>query len=396
MLEFSPTKVLKFFRLRKYFQRKKHNICSIQRFSVPLQLIMAGIYIHIPFCKSRCKYCDFFSTTHMEKREQYVEALLCEWKDRQHELLEPIRTLYIGGGTPSTLDIDSLQLIVDSLQVNTVEEITLEVNPGDVTKEKATAWRKIGINRLSMGVQSFNDALLQLVGRRHTAQEAREAVAIAQAAGFDNISIDLMYALPSQTMVQWQNDVEEALQLGVQHISSYGLIYEEGTALTTLLEHGVIEAVDEDTEMQMYDYLVERLTANGYVHYEVSNFALPGRESKHNSSYWNDTPYLGLGAGAHSYDGNTRTWNVSDLDEYIQQAINHRLQPEKEELTAEARHMERVMLGLRTNQGVAVEDINMAKAEVHLQQGWLRQEGNRVIATTQGFHVLNRIIEDLV
>lgn len=355
-----------------------------------------GIYIHIPFCKSRCKYCDFFSTTHLEKRSQYVEALLCEWQDRKNELHEPIRTLYIGGGTPSTLDIDSLQLIVDSLQVNTVEEITLEVNPGDVTEEKAQAWRAMGINRLSMGVQSFDDALLQLVGRRHTAQEAREAVAIAQAAGFDNISIDLMYALPSQTMVQWQNDVEEALQLGVQHISSYGLIYEEGTALTTLLEHGQIEAVDEDTEMQMYDYLVERLTANGYVHYEVSNFALPGRESKHNSSYWNDTPYLGLGAGAHSYDGNTRTWNVSDLDGYIQQAINHRLQPEKEELTAEARHMERVMLGLRTNQGVAVEDINMAKAEVHLQQGWLRQEGNRVIATTQGFHVLNRIIEDLV
>ena len=355
-----------------------------------------GIYLHIPFCKSRCKYCDFFSTTHMEKREQYVEALLCEWQDRKNELHDPIRTLYIGGGTPSTLDIDSLQLIVDSLQVNTVEEITLEVNPGDVTEEKAAAWRKIGINRLSMGVQSFNDALLQLVGRRHTAQEARNAVAIAQAAGFDNISIDLMYALPSQTMVQWQNDVEEALQLCVQHISSYGLIYEEGTALTTLLEHGVIEAVDEDTEMQMYDYLVERLTANGYVHYEVSNFALPGRESKHNSSYWNDTPYLGLGAGAHSYDGQTRSWNISNLDQYIEQALSHRLQPEKEELTAEARHMERVMLGLRTNQGVAVEDINMAKAEVHLQQGWLRQEGNRVIATTQGFHVLNRIIEDLV
>lgn len=361
-----------------------------------MQLIMAGIYIHIPFCKSRCKYCDFFSTTHLEKRSQYVEALLCEWQDRRNELRDPTRTLYIGGGTPSTLDIDSLQLIVDSLQVNTVEEITLEVNPGDVTEEKAAAWRKMGINRLSMGIQTFDDTLLQLIGRRHTAQEARNAVAIAQAAGFDNISIDLMYALPSQTMVQWQNDVEEALQLGVQHISSYGLIYEEGTALTTLLEHGVIEAVDEDTEMQMYDYLVERLTANGYVHYEVSNFSLPGRQSQHNSSYWNNTPYLGLGAGAHSYDGNTRTWNVSDLDEYIQQAINHRLQPEKEELTDEDKHTERVMLGLRTNKGVAIEDIDMSKAEVYLQQGWLRQEGERVIATTQGFHVLNRIIEDLV
>ena len=360
-----------------------------------------GIYLHIPFCKSRCKYCDFFSTTDLEKRSQYVDALLCEWQDRRNELRDPTRTLYIGGGTPSTLDLESIEkILLNIVQPDStwckIEEITLEVNPGDVTLEKAAAWRKIGINRVSMGVQSFNDALLQLVGRRHTAQEARNAVAIAQAAGFDNISIDLMYALPSQTMEQWQKDVAQALQLGVQHISTYGLIYEEGTHLTNLLEQGIIEAVDEDTELQMYDYLVEQLTMNGFVHYEVSNFSLPGRQSQHNSSYWNNTPYLGLGAGAHSYDGNTRTWNVSDLDEYIQQAINHRLQPEKEELTDEDKHTERVMLGLRTNQGVAVEDINMAKAEVHLQQGWLRQEGNRVIATTQGFHVLNRIIDDLV
>ena len=362
---------------------------------------MAGIYIHIPFCKSRCKYCDFFSTTHMEKREQYVEALLCEWQDRKNELHEPIRTLYIGGGTPSTLTVDSLQLIVDSLleseggNLARPKEITLEVNPGDVTLEKAQAWRAMGINRLSMGVQSFDDTLLQLIGRRHTAQQAREAVATAQAAGFDNISIDLMYALPSQTIQQWRKDVAQALQLGVQHISTYGLIYEEGTHLTNLLEQGIIEAVDEDTELQMYDYLVEQLTMNGFVHYEVSNFSLPGRQSQHNSSYWNNTPYLGLGAGAHSYDGNTRTWNVSDLDEYIQQAINHHLQPEKEELTDEDKHTERVMLGLRTNQGVAVEDVQLDKAQPYLQQRLLKQEGNRLIATTQGWHILNRIIEDL-
>ena len=363
---------------------------------------MAGIYIHIPFCKSRCKYCDFFSTTHMEKRAQYVEALLCEWQDRKNELHEPIRTLYIGGGTPSTLTVDSLQLIVDSLLESEggnparPKEITLEVNPGDVTLEKAQAWRAMGINRLSMGVQSFDDTLLQLIGRRHTAQQAREAVATAQAAGFDNISIDLMYALPSQTIQQWRKDVAQALQLGVQHISTYGLIYEEGTHLTNLLEQGIIEAVDEDTELQMYDYLVEQLTMNGFVHYEVSNFSLPGRQSQHNSSYWNNTPYLGLGAGAHSYDGNTRTWNVSDLDEYIQQAINHRLQPEKEELTDEDKHTERVMLGLRTNQGVSVEDVQLDKAQPYLQQRLLKQEGNRLIATTQGWHLLNRIIEDLV
>ena len=262
---------------------------------------MAGIYIHIPFCKSRCKYCDFFSTTQLSRRTDYVEALLCECADRRHELKEEVRTIYIGGGTPSVLEVDSLQLIIDSLGIDSEQqEITLEVNPGDVTAEKAAAWRAMGINRLSMVVQSFNDTLLQLIGRRHTAQQAREAIATVQSSGFDNISIDLIYALPSQSMEQWQNDVAQTLRLGVQHISSYGLIYEDGTALTTLLQHGVIEAVDEDTEMQMYDYLVEQLTANGYMHYEVSNFAFPGHQSKHNSSYWNDTPYIGLGAGAHS------------------------------------------------------------------------------------------------
>ena len=272
----------------------------------------------------------------------------------------------------------------------------MEANPGDITEEKVRAWREMGINRLSIGIQSFHDELLQLIGRRHNAEQARKAVATAQAAGFDNISIDLMYALPSQTMEMWKKDVAEALQLGVQHISTYGLIYEEGTALTTLLDHGVIEAVDEDTEMQMYDYIVAELTAQGYIHYEVSNFALPNCESQHNSSYWNDTPYIGLGAGAHSYDGQCRSWNISDLDSYIAQANAHQLQPETERLTDEQRHTERVMLSLRTNKGVAMEDIDSHKAQAYIQQGLLKEVGTRVVATTKGFHILNRIIEDLV
>ena len=360
---------------------------------------MAGIYIHIPFCKSRCKYCDFFSTTHLEKRAQYVAALLEEWRMRAHEVKEPIHTIYIGGGTPSTLAVDSLKLIVDSLLLNVEsqeQEITMEVNPGDVTAEKAHAWRAIGINRLSIGLQSFDDKLLQLIGRRHTAEQARKAVAAAQAAGFDNISIDLMYALPSQTMEQWQKDVAEALQMGVQHISTYGLIYEEGTVLMTLLDHGVIEAVDEDTEMQMYDYLVGQLAANNFEHYEVSNFALPNRQSRHNSSYWNNTPYIGLGAGAHSYDGQVRQWNISDLDTYIAQAMAHQLQPEKEVLSEEQRHTERVMLGLRTNSGIGCDEIDRSKAQPYIAQGMLIEKDNRIVATTKGYHILNRIIEDLI
>lgn len=383
---------------------------------------MAGIYIHIPFCKSRCKYCDFFSTTHLEKQAQYVQALLVEIQDRlsisnnqypipntqypitntQYPITNnqyPISTIYIGGGTPSTLQVEHLRAIVEAIRREAKgerQEITLEANPGDITQEKARAWRAMGINRLSIGVQSFEDELLQLIGRRHNAEQARQAVAIAQAAGFDNISIDLMYALPSQTMQQWQHDVAQALQLNVQHISTYGLIYEEGTALTTLLDHGVVEAVDEETEMQMYDYLVEQLTANGYIHYEVSNFALPNYESKHNSSYWNDTPYIGLGAGAHSYNGQQRQWNISDLDTYIQQANAHQLQPQIEQLTDEQRHIERIMLGLRTRHGVAANEIPMHKAQGYINRGLLSAQGNRIVATTQGYHILNTIIEDLL
>ena len=375
---------------------------------------MAGIYIHIPFCKSRCRYCDFFSTTQLGKRTQYVQALLAEWRDRQSELTEPVQTIYIGGGTPSTLEVDDLRLLGEQAKNNSTQlyttlhhttpspdeigdiEFTMEANPGDITLEKARSWREIGINRLSIGIQSFDDDLLRLIGRRHTAAEACEAVRMAQAAGFDNISIDLMYALPTQTMQQWQNDVQTALRLGVQHISSYGLIYEEGTAITKLLYNNKIEPIDEELEMQMYDYLIEQLTAHGFEHYEVSNFALSGRRSRHNSSYWNDTPYLGLGAGAHSYDGQCRQWNIADLDGYIRQALAHQLSPEIEHLSDEDRHTERVMLGLRTNRGVAKKDIDMRQAEKYIAQGLLEDKGEFVAATTQGFHILNRIIEELV
>ena len=364
---------------------------------------MAGIYIHIPFCKSRCRYCDFFSTTALEKQQQYVDALLREWGTRQHELQEPVHTIYIGGGTPSTLVCEDLRRII--LQVATGNnivrhnsmEITIEANPGDITTEKVQAWREMGINRLSIGVQSLNDTLLQLIGRRHNATQVRQAIKIAQAGGFDNISIDLMYALPSQTMEQWKKDVEEVLQWNIQHLSCYGLIYEEGTTLTQMLERGEIEMVDEEVEMAMYDYLVGELSRHGYLHYEVSNFAREGFESKHNSSYWNNTAYLGLGAGAHSYDGkHQRSWNVSDLDTYINQAISGQWQRETELLTDEDHLLEQVMLGLRTKQGVNKAVVNAEAAQRYIEQGLLIEQEGKIIATTTGMHVLNRVIEDLL
>ena len=357
---------------------------------------MAGLYIHIPFCKKRCLYCDFFSTTQLERREEYVQAVLRELEQRKDEAGEPIRTIYIGGGTPSTLSIELTTAINQLITSYQPAEYTIEVNPGDVTKEYLQGLRSLGLNRLSMGVQSFQDELLQLIGRRHNARQAIEAVKIAQEAGFDNISIDLMYALPTQTMEQWSADIEAALSLGIQHVSCYGLMYEEGTALTKMLEEGQIEAIDEDTENAMYDMLCDYLQQAGFVHYEVSNFALPGYEAKHNSAYWDHTPYIGIGAGAHSFIPPVRSWNPSDLNAYISGITAQNLQRENETLTEDDLYNERMMLGLRTNRGVA-KSLIRKDISAYIANGLLREtEDGHIVATRQGIHILNRIIEDLM
>lgn len=362
---------------------------------------MSGVYVHIPFCKSRCKYCDFYSTTQLERRREYVDAVIEEWAVRKRAWSPNVETIYIGGGTPSLLAIEDVQRLLAALPTEHAEEITLEANPGDITREKAQAWREMGVNRLSIGIQSFSDDVLRLLGRRHTAQEAREAVATAREAGFQNISADLIYAIDTEGLATdcrdvLKHDVQELLRLDVEHISTYCLSYEEGTKMTRMLERGEIQEVDEDTENQMFDYIVTQLTEAGYEHYEVSNFARPHRRSHHNSNYWNDTPYIGLGAGAHSYDGARRMWNISDIDLYIKGALAHDLQCEAETLTAEQHHTEHVMLGLRTAEGVARTEVDEAKALPYIQRGLLRVEGDHIAVTTQGYHILNRIIEDLI
>ena len=356
----------------------------------------AGLYIHIPFCKKRCLYCDFFSTTLLERRKEYVDALLKEIIARKDEVSEPIRTIYIGGGTPSTLDAEDITRIIDTIDASEAEEITMEMNPGDASLEYLQAVHQAGINRLSIGIQSFQNPLLRLIGRRHDAQQAIEAVKMAQEVGFENISIDLMYALPTQTMKQWEADIETAIALGIQHISSYGLMYEEGTALTKQLEAGMIEPIDEDTENAMYDILCERLQQAGFTHYEVSNFALPGLEARHNSSYWDDTPYIGVGAGAHSYNGFVRSWNPDDLDAYIRGIENGTLVREQEILTDKDRYNERIMLGLRTNKGIAKSTLQRDYKALANRQLLRETEDGQLVATQKGIHVLNRIIEDLM
>ena len=293
----------------------------------PISIIMAGIYVHIPFCASRCSYCDFFSTLKLaDTGASYVEALLAEARLRHGELRgEAVKTLYMGGGTPSQLPLALLERFVGGLRgivdLSALEEFTIEANPDDVTPAWCAALPPLGVNRVSMGVQSFEDAILRSIGRRHTAAQAVGAVANLRGAGIDNISIDLIYGLPGQTVASWTDSVRQALDLHPQHISAYGLTYEQGTRLWHQRERGEVVEVPEEQCLEMCRILVNMLQAAGYEHYEISNFALPDYHSRHNSSYWNDTPYLGLGAAAHSYDGNVRRSNPCDLQLYIDKVM---------------------------------------------------------------------------
>ena len=344
---------------------------------------MLSVYVHIPFCKSRCLYCDFFSTTQLDLREQYVQALILEAHSRLSTLDSQLSTIYFGGGTPSMLSVEQIRSILSAINPTNAIEITLEANPGDLTIDKLQALRAIGINRLSIGIQSFRDEELQLLGRRHNAQQAIEAVYLAQQAGFDNISIDLMYALPNQTLAGWQSNIRQALDLHVQHISCYCLTYEPHTPLTQLVEKGQLTPMDEDTENQMYDLLCDELAANGFEHYEVSNFALKDCRSRHNSGYWNDTPYIGLGAGAHSYDGTTRRWNIDNLQAYINGLSNGSQYWEEEHLTPDQKTMEYIMLGLRTSDGIPINPTLQTKAQPHIDAGRLMITPNRHLVATQ-------------
>lgn len=357
---------------------------------------MAGIYIHIPFCKSRCAYCDFYSTTELPLRTRYVDALIREYELRKHELTEPVHTIYLGGGTPSQLKTEDVARLLQALPVAEVEELTLEANPQDITPEKLTAWRDAGVNRLSIGIQSFHNRTLRRLGRRHDAAAAFRAVDMAKRYGFTNLSIDLMYATPEHTMEEWKDDILEAISLDVPHISTYCLMYEENTPLYDLLKQGRVKELDEELVNRMYALLCEGMREAGYKHYEVSNFARPGFESRHNSNYWNDTPYIGLGAGAHSYDRKVRRANNPDLMAYLGALMKDDVPHTDEVLTDNDRYNEQIMLGLRTSNGVAITEQRLKDAQSYLEKGLLVMDNGRLRATQSGLNILNRIIEDLM
>lgn len=324
---------------------------------------MAGLYIHIPFCESKCIYCDFYSMANNKHLiDKYIDAQLVEAAQRKNELnSETITTVYLGGGTPSLLSITQLSKLVNGLKkvfdFSDVEEFTIEVNPDDVTADYIQQAKSFGINRVSMGVQSFSDEDLRFINRRHTAKQATDAIHIIKEAGIDNISIDLIYGIPGQNFEIWQNNVDTAISLSVQHISAYTLMYEDGTRLSVMRSLGKITEVDDDVVAAMYDYLVAQLKSNGYTHYEISNFALPGFHSRHNSSYWNLTPYLGLGVAAHSFDGTVRRYNPSNLKKYLDALGEGKLCVEVENITQAGKYDEYVMLRLRTADGIDADEL---------------------------------------
>ena len=322
----------------------------------------AGLYIHIPFCESRCIYCGFYSTTAKDWRTRYVDALLKEMHMRSGELkaLYPdhectIDTVYIGGGTPSTLSIDDLSRIINTIKAVfpcKTREITIEMNPDDVTTELISAVSNLGVNRISLGVQTFSDERLRFIRRRHNAAQAAKAVETIRRAGIDNISIDLMFGFPHETLNDWQNDLDAALKLRPNHISAYSLMYEEGTPLYLMLQNDKVQQTDEDTCLAMYTMLMDTLSANGYEHYEISNFCLPGYRAIHNSSYWDDTPYLGFGAAAHSYNLLTRSWNVADIKEYVSAIESDNLPSESERIDDDTHYDDIITTAMRTCEGV--------------------------------------------
>ena len=331
-----------------------------------------GIYIHIPFCRQKCFYCDFPSFAGKERMiGPYLEALEQEMGQVRQRLwdrgeavfgsdgkLAP-GTIYIGGGTPTVLETvalpDVFYLLQKHIDVEHAGEITIEANPGTVDGEKLRLLHGFGINRLSLGVQSFDDGCLKAIGRIHSGQEAAEAVAEAQDAGFANISVDLMYGLPGQDMNMLRESVETALSLGVQHISIYGLQLEEGTVFDKLHQQGKLVLPSDELTEEMYDYITAFLPERGYYRYEISNFALPGYESRHNLSYWQDVPYLGFGSGAHSYWGDCRYQNSARIEGYMEEVVQGRAMCRVEEKVTEKAHIEEFcFLALRTAAGISV------------------------------------------
>ncbi|MBQ9471463.1 MAG: radical SAM family heme chaperone HemW [Bacteroidales bacterium] len=329
---------------------------------MPLQPI--SIYVHVPFCRSKCAYCDFYSIANHDLMSDYAALVIDEMRQRRgFAPSAQVCTVYVGGGTPSLLPPEQLALVVDAVRaeftVHPNAELTLEANPDDLHPALLSSYRAMGFNRLSLGVQSMDDGELAALGRRHTAQRAAEAVRMAQRKGFDNISIDLIYGLPDSTTATWRHTLEAALQLGVQHLSCYHLTVEERTRLHQQVRRGQVQPVAEEQSVAQFELLRQLTAQAGFEHYEISNFALPGMESRHNSGYWLNRPYLGLGPAAHSYDGRSRQWNSRSLRLWANGLRCGQPAVEREVLSPTDMYNEMLLTRLRTKWGVSLAEVEL-------------------------------------
>ena len=375
---------------------------------------MAGLYIHIPFCARKCIYCDFYSVgVKNAPWQDYLDALIAEMRCRKDELTECVDTIYIGGGTPSLMPAQMLISLVDKIKETMGEkwqprEFTIEVNPDDVTDSLVATLHRIGVNRVSMGVQSFIDSELKAIGRRHSVEQVEVACSLLRS--FSNISMDLIFGLPGQTIDSWQYSLERMISLRPQHISAYSLMYEEGTTLYLMRQQGRLEETDDEVSLKMFRMLTERLRDAGYEQYEISNFAIPGYESRHNSSYWAGVQYLGLGPSAHSFDGrDTRRANPSSIRDYINRFRNQSEVPfyEEEHLSDDDLYNEYIMTRLRTMRGIDISELTerfsekrlahfMSQCCRHQNQGNLIREGNRVHLSEKGVLISDAVFVDLM
>ncbi|AKA35356.1 radical SAM family heme chaperone HemW [Flagellimonas lutaonensis] len=371
---------------------------------------MSGIYIHIPFCKQACHYCDFHFSTSLKKKEAMVECLTKEIELRKHEMNgEVIKTIYFGGGTPSVLTIDELRFLIDAVyenfNVSDSAEITLEANPDDLSRNRIFQLSHSPINRLSIGVQSFFEEDLKLMNRAHDSREAEDCIREAKKY-FGNISIDLIYGIPGMDNHRWKANIEKALSFGIPHISSYALTVEPRTALKKFIEKGIVEDVDDEQAQEQFQMLLWMLEENGFVNYEISNFGKPGFFSENNTAYWQGKKYVGIGPSAHSFDGQKRGWNIRNNHKYIEALEMGKLPIEYETLSTTDRYNEYVMTGLRTIWGVSLNKVENdfgqnyrqfleQQAQKYVGKHLLFLDGDTLLVTKKGKFLVDGIASDL-
>ncbi len=371
---------------------------------------MSGIYIHIPFCKQACHYCDFHFSTSLKKKDEMVLALASEITLRKNEFQsERVETIYFGGGTPSILEVADIRMLIDTVYQNysVVEtpEITVEANPDDLSEQRIIELSKNKVNRLSIGIQSFFEDDLKMMNRAHDSTEAKKCLETATQY-FDNISIDLIYGVPGMSNEKWLRNVEMALSFNVPHISSYALTVEPKTALSTFIQKGIIQQPDDEVAQEHFHLLVDTLEKNGFIHYELSNFGKENYFSRNNSSYWLGKKYIGIGPSAHSYDGISRSWNVSNNSQYLKSIAENQLPSEKETLTLTDRYNEYVMTGLRTVWGISLDRIEQEfgqfylshlndHAEKYIEDHLLFVDDNILRTTKSGKFLADGIASDL-